>query len=643
MGTTTITDLTSDEKALALHQEYRPVLEHHLLTKTLNHFVVDEIVQVTFSKLFRVMGSSSEPLNVHPWLIRVADNALTDYWRRERRWRESLPIVFLPSVAESSPREEGPKAYALLYKHSPSFRVLSDIREAKQNGISEKQFAEQCSLSKDQLYRKKKAAKDALPRETLLVPGQACIETLNQTLGKIPVSHLVEEVSRLKEQILDNMDVLSEWSGANSHRKYEQGLQPLIRPSDGRDTWIRAASISYFHQGMEGDLAGSLNKFHRVIEQDELWTGYRTHGPNLRGAQILPYLPPLTKDLRLVSGLDDQLRADFGSESAIGFLMFGGVAPVFLELLSGAINDYARLGRIGVVSMCADDLHYAHAAAGVNEDERQYYAELAEATAQDDYARVTKRMALAGAWREIGRAKEANELFRSVTVDPYFMEMLTLLDDTVALRCHLGNLHSTHFFHRLCEYWWTQQRFDEARRLSHALLKVASQRRWLLDIALASLCIGMTTLLESVCRGRSTSHSPDLAPGTRRAFNRAVKYARFSGKLPWRVVTLLCRARFRSYVGNHLGAIADVWEAGEVAELTGMWAHAIDAGITGTLVARHPTIRGTTWFQEEAKRFHDRAIARHHSLKSISRKTDLALIADPSVGVAEYLRETLLK
>ena len=129
--------------------EYHERLYYFILSKTQSNYIAQEVVQLTFIKLWQNRHSLNEELTLSRQIFRIAKTTLIDLWRKEDNLKRLQNELTPKEVTESLPtldsRELTLRLHQALDMLPPKRRRIFEM--SRINGMSHKEIAFELSIS----------------------------------------------------------------------------------------------------------------------------------------------------------------------------------------------------------------------------------------------------------------------------------------------------------------------------------------------------------------------------------------------------------------------------------------------------------------------------------------------------------------
>lgn len=122
-------------------QEWQSALRQYISRRVREPADVDDLLQEIFLKVEANLSKLREPGRIAGWLYRIADNAVADYYRAQRRWEEVPEELPAPEEPRDTTAELAaclrPMINALpeVYRHAVQ---LSEIEGLTQKAVAQK-------------------------------------------------------------------------------------------------------------------------------------------------------------------------------------------------------------------------------------------------------------------------------------------------------------------------------------------------------------------------------------------------------------------------------------------------------------------------------------------------------------------------
>ncbi len=155
--------------------EYQSALRAFLLSRVKNPADADDLLQEVLSKTFQNLHTLSSNDKIKPWLFQIAQNALTDHYRRIKRDRTATADgLWYAESAESTAHPFESCVHPFLAALPEETRDL--LRAIELEGVSQKDYAAQKNINYSTLKYQVKLARAQL--RSLF--DECCVVTLSK-------------------------------------------------------------------------------------------------------------------------------------------------------------------------------------------------------------------------------------------------------------------------------------------------------------------------------------------------------------------------------------------------------------------------------------------------------------------------------
>ncbi|MCE5285085.1 MAG: RNA polymerase sigma factor SigZ [Pelosinus sp.] len=155
------------ESLNSIWNNHRVELLNYIKTKVSDDYAAEDILQEVFIKIYKNIDQLENPHSLKPWLYRITNNTIIDFYRK------SNPLIYSDEIGYQSVIEERPVNInqevatclkSFLYKLPDKYREPLELFEF--NGMKHKEIAKKLNLSlsgsKTRILRAKERLKELL-------------------------------------------------------------------------------------------------------------------------------------------------------------------------------------------------------------------------------------------------------------------------------------------------------------------------------------------------------------------------------------------------------------------------------------------------------------------------------------------------